>query len=110
MLGFPKNCLREARTLRASDRGKSTRRGHVPSLKEKEVVTSRCHSNKIKIQYTVFPVHDCTQEQNGSPYFFFHLSATQMAVSVKIQKFCYHTNLTSHFSSLLKRAALLIII
>ena len=68
--------MREARTLRASDRGlgKSTRRRHVPSLIEKEVVTSRCHGNKTKNEtndvYTVFPVHDCTQEQNGSPYFF----------------------------------------
>ena len=113
MLGVPKDCLPEARTLRASDRGlgKSKRR-HVPSLIEKEVVTSRCHGNKTKKNetndmYTVFPVHDCTQEQNRSPYFFFHLSTMQMAVSVKIQKFCYHGNLTSHFSSLLRRAALL---
>ena len=76
MLGVPKDCLREARTLRAIDRGKSTRRRHVPSLIEKEVVTSRYHGNKTKTKnekndmYTVFPVHDCTQEQNGSPYFF----------------------------------------
>ena len=77
MLGVPKDCLREARTLRASDRGlgKSMRRRHVPSLIEKEVVTSRCHGNKTKKNetndmYTVFPVHDCTQGQNGSPYFF----------------------------------------
>ena len=50
MLGVPKDCLREARTLRASDRGlgKSMRRRHVPSLIEKEVVTSRCHGNKTK--------------------------------------------------------------
>ena len=40
---------------------------------------------------------------------FFYLSIMQMAVSVKIQKFCYHGNLTSHFSSLLRRADLLII-
>ena len=76
MLGVPKDCLREARTLRAIDRGKSTRRRHVPSLIEKEVVTSRYHGNKTKTKnekndmYTVFPVHDCTQEQNGSQYFF----------------------------------------
>ena len=74
MLGVSKDCLREARTLRAIDRVKSTRRRHVPSLIEKEVVTSRCHGNKTKNEtndvYTVFPVHDCTQEQNGSPYFF----------------------------------------
>ena len=48
MLGVPKDCLREARTLRAIDRVKSTRRRHVPSLIEKEVVTSRCHGNKTK--------------------------------------------------------------
>ena len=48
MLEVPKDCLREARTLRASDRGKSTRRRHVPSLIEKKVVTSRCHGNKTK--------------------------------------------------------------
>ena len=77
MLKVPKDCLRKTRTLRASDRGKSTRRQHVPSLIEKEVVTSRCHGNETKQNkketndmYTVFPVHDCTQEQNGSAYFF----------------------------------------
>ena len=48
MLGVPKDCLREARTLRAIDRVKSTRRRHVPSLIEKEVVTSRCLGNKRK--------------------------------------------------------------
>ena len=48
MLGVPKDCLREAKTLSAIDRGKSTRRRHVPSLIEKEVVTSRCHGNKTK--------------------------------------------------------------
>ena len=48
MLEVPKDCLREAKTLRASDRGKSSRTRHVPSLIEKEVVTSRCHGNKTK--------------------------------------------------------------
>ena len=28
-------------------------------------------------------MHDCTQEQNGSLYFFFHRSAMQIAVSVE---------------------------
>ena len=57
MLGVPKDCLREARTLRASDRGlgKSTRRRHVPSLIEKEVVTSRCHGNKTKKMTCIQP-------------------------------------------------------
>ena len=63
--------------------------------------------NEKNDMYTVFPVHDWTQEQNGSPYFFSINSTVQMAVSVKIQKFCYHNNLTSHFSSLLWRAALM---
>ena len=53
--------------------------------REREVVTSRCHGSKMfgsqqtvalqiwqknkneKIVLCVFPVHDCTQEQNGSP-------------------------------------------
>ena len=52
MLEVPKDCLREARTLRASDRTKSMRRRHVPSLIEKEVVTSRCHGNKTKKKET----------------------------------------------------------
>ena len=51
-----------------------------------------------------FPVHDYTQEQNGGPYF----SSTVQQYKwpslsrkiVVIQKFCYHGNLTSHFSFL----------
>ena len=52
MLEVPKDCLRKARTLRSSDRGKSTKRRHVPSLIEKEVVMSRCHGNKTKKKET----------------------------------------------------------
>ena len=113
MLGVPKDCLREARTLRASDRGlgKSTRRRHVPSLIEKEVVTSRCHYNKTKKtkQMTCIQSFLCmiALRSKTVAHTFFHLSTMQMAVCVKIQKFCYHNNLTSHFSSLLRRAALL---
>ena len=41
-------CARgETSTLRASDRGKRTMGRHVPFLKDREVVTSRCHGNKI---------------------------------------------------------------
>ena len=83
MLGVSNDCLREASLLRASDQGKRTRGKHVPFLMESEVVTSCCHGNKISgsqqtevlqkwqknDMYTIFPVHDCTQEQNGSPYF-----------------------------------------
>ena len=41
-------CARgEASTLPASDRGKRTMGRHVPFLKDREVVTSRCYGNKI---------------------------------------------------------------
>ena len=55
--------------------------------------------------YTVFPVHVALRSKTVA-HTFFHLSTMQMTVSVKIQKFCYHSNLTSHFS-LLRRATLL---
>ena len=51
-----------------------------------------------------FSVQDCTQEQNGSLYFFFHRSAIQKAVSVEndleIQKFCDHGITWRHTSPL----------
>ena len=76
MLGVSNDCLREAGLLRASNRGKRTKGIHVPFLIEREVVTSRWNGNKISgsqqtevlqiwhknDMYTVFPVHDCTQE------------------------------------------------
>ena len=106
MLGVPKDCLREARTLRAIDRGKSTRRRHVPSLIDKEVITSRCHGNKTKKtkKMTCIQSFLCMIELRSKTvaHTFFSINSTvQMAVSVKIQKFCYHNNLTSHLSSLL---------
>ena len=105
------------------NRRKRTRGRQVSSLIKREVVTSRCHGSKMSRSqqtevlqiwhkndiYTVFPVHDCTQRQNGSPHFFSIVWKCKLAISIKIQKFFYHGNLTSHFSSLLKRAALLII-
>ena len=30
-----------------------------------------------------FPLHDYTQDQNGSPFTFFYVSTMQMAVSIK---------------------------
>ena len=52
-----------------------------------------------------FPVHDYTQEQNGSPYFSSIVRQCKWpSLSRKIvviQKFSYRGNLTSHFSSLL---------
>ena len=36
-----------------------------------------------KLGMFVFPVDDCTQEQNGSPLHFFHRTTLQMAVSVR---------------------------
>ena len=51
-----------------------------------------------------FPVHDFTQEQNGSPYSistFDNANGLSRKIVV-IQKFCYHGILTSHFSSICK--------
>ena len=46
-------------------------------------------------------VHDCTQEQNGNPYFSSIVRQCRWpSLSRKIvetQKVCYHGNLTSHF-------------
>ena len=57
------------------------------------------------------PVLDCTQEQNGSPYF--PSMARQRkwpSLSwqiVEIQKSCYHGNVTSQFSSLRSTASII---
>ena len=58
-----------------------------------------------KIDMYEFPVHDCTQEQNGSPYFSSIVRQCKWTSSsrkiVEIQKFCYHGNLTSRFPLIL---------
>ena len=86
----------------------------------REVIASSCHGGKMSRSWQIlvlkisqkkrkwkddFPVHDCTQEQNGSLYFFFHRSAMQIAVSIEkglwdpeILLPWYY--LTSHFSTL----------
>ena len=50
-----------------------------------------------------FTVNDCTQKQNGSPYYSFIIrQCKRLSPSrkiVEIQKFCFHSNVTSHFSS-----------
>ena len=46
--------------------------------------------NRKKIDIYAVSVHDCTQEQNGSPYFSFPSFENAMAFVIKIQKFCYH--------------------
>ena len=52
-----------------------------------------------------FPVHDCAQEQNGSPYFSSIVRQCKWPSSsrriVEIQKLCYHGNLTSRFPLIL---------
>ena len=90
MLGIPKDCLREGQGEQVTrERPRQTHEGrHVPFLKEREVVTSRCHGNKIpgsqqtevlqiwqkkrkltkNDMYAVFPVYYGTREQNSSPY------------------------------------------
>ena len=39
--------------------------------------------NEKKIDMCAFSVHDCTREQNGSPYFSSIVQRVQMAISVK---------------------------
>ena len=62
--------------------------------------------NKKKGDMYDFPVHDCTQEQNGSRYFstvvrqYTWLSPPRKVV--EIQEFCYHRGVTSHFSLLIQ--------
>ena len=58
--------------------------------------------NSEKVDMYDFPVHDYTQEQNGSPYSIstFDSANGLSRKIVVIQKFCYHGNLTSHFCSL----------
>ena len=52
-----------------------------------------------------FPVHDCTQEQNGSPCFSSIVRQCKwpsfLRKIVEIQKFCYHGNFTSCFPLIL---------
>ena len=58
--------------------------------------------NREKVDMYDFPVHDYTQEQNGSPYSisnFDNANGLSRKIVV-VQKFCYHGNLTSHFCSL----------
>ena len=56
------------------------------------------------IDMYVFPMHDCTQEQSGSPYYSSIVRYCKWPSLwkkvVEIQTFCYHDNMTSHFSSL----------
>ena len=51
-----------------------------------------------------FPVDDCTHEQNGNPNCSYIVRQRKwlsvLRKNVEIQKFCYHGNVTSHFSSL----------
>ena len=105
MLGVRNDRLREASLLRASDRGKRRRGRQLPFLIEREVVTSRCHGNKISASqqievpqiwhkndiYIVFPVPDCTQEQDGSPYFSSSFDNANCRV-YQDPEICYHGN------------------
>ena len=54
-----------------------------------------------------FTLHECTQEQNGSPQFPSIVRKCKwpsLSRKSEIQKVCYHCNLTSQFSSLFKIA------
>ena len=52
-----------------------------------------------------FPVHDCTLEENGSPYFSSVVRQCKWPSlsrkNIEIRKFCYDRNVTSHVSALL---------
>ena len=58
-----------------------------------------------KIDMYDSPVHDCTQEQDDSPYFYSIVQQCKwpslLRKTVEIQKFCYYGNVASHFSSVL---------
>ena len=62
--------------------------------------------NNKKLRMYDFPVQDCTQEQNSSPFFSSIVRQSKwLSLSrkiVEIQKFCYHGNVTSHFFSVVK--------
>ena len=64
-----------------------------------------CKYGKKKIEMYDFSVHDCTQRDNGSPYFSSIVRKCKWqslsTKKVEIQKFCSYGNLTAHFSSLL---------
>ena len=57
--------------------------------------------------WKVFSVHDCTQEQNDSQYFSSKVRQCKWPSLSSSRD--YHGNLTSHFSSLFRRASLVII-
>ena len=49
-----------------------------------------------------FPVHDCAQEENGSPYIVRQCKWPSLSRKiVEIQKFCHHGNILIHDVTLL---------
>ena len=50
-----------------------------------QIVVLQISQKKLKLinMHDFVPVHDCTQKQNGNPYFSSHRSTIQMAISVK---------------------------
>ena len=67
--------------------------------------------NSKKVDMYDFPVHDYTQEQNGSPYFSSIIQRCKWPFLSKkivvIRKFCYHDSLMSHSSSLYRLPCLI---
>ena len=61
----------------------------------------------LKTSNTVFSVHDCPQEQNDSQHFSSIVRQCKWPSLSRSRN--YHGNLTSHFSSLFRRASLVII-
>ena len=76
--------------------------GNKISGSQQTVVLQMLHWKKPTVGVYDFPLLDCTQDENGSPFFssivrqwkWPSLSRTM----VENQKFCYHGNMTSHTS------------
>ena len=74
---------------------------------QQTVVPQIWQKNKNNGETVMFDslVHDCTKKQNGSPYLFLSFDNANGRLGqekiVESLKFCYHGNMTSHFSSLL---------
>ena len=78
--------------------------GNKISGSQQTVVLQMRHWKKRTVGVYDFPVIDCTQDENGSPFFSSIVRQWKwpslLRMMVEIQKFCYHGNMTSHISFL----------
>ena len=69
---------------------------HVAMEEKFQISTNRIPANMVgkKTDMYDFPVHDCAQEQNGSPYIVRQCKWPSLSRKiVEIQKFCHHGNI-----------------